>query len=434
MPPVFVTEHGSAADRQDISTTPSRPNIIVIYTDDQSFGEVGFYNTEVLSPNIDRIFAEGMPFPNARVTTSLCTPSRYGLHTGTYASRGVHSRANEDAPKRVHFNMTLAKETQTIGKVLQRAGYRTGFVGKWHLSGPVEHTGAGSQGNAHGAFLQDKHRQDIKLVKEHGGFDYVAEIYMYKPRSLASAHGLPEEFGTHNPEWLTNGALKFIRNEASRSSGQPFFLMIAPTLVHNPQPKISDDPRITPYGFLSDDVPDRSSRRGIWKKVKDHVGDIPESRFLQRRLLGISLLDDGIGKILAELENRDLLSDTLILFMSDNSDVNDSIYDNGVRVPMAAYWPSVIEPGRSAAPIANIDIFSTIAEMAGIGEPDHPVDGISFRGNLIDANAPSARKSLLLELGYARAVGTNDGWTSVTFRIPANVSQIAPAGTTTTQQ
>lgn len=433
LPPIRIPDSAMNRKKSDslsspISKIPQKTNIVLIYTDDQSFSEVGYYNNNVLTPNIDILFRDGIRFPNARVTTSLCTPSRYGLHTGLRASSALVDIPPRNEVKEVAFQMRLTEKSLSLGKVLRDAGYQTGFVGKWHLGRKKKiESGVKSRPLPQQA-LEHQHRQDVDYIKRHGGFDYVAGVYISNPLRVVKSHKLPRDFLMHNAEWVTSGATNFLRQASKGGFDSPFFLLLAPTLVHNPPVKMDSDLRKTPYGILAQAPTVQPTRESVASRVKEHLGSQSHSALDMRRLRSITLLDDGIGVILEELKNQKLMDNTLIIFMSDNSDGKGSIYDDGVRVPTAVYWPGTAAARTSSALISNIDIFPTLVELAYGAAVGIQVHGESFLDILLSGRDAKMLKPVILELGFARSIVTSDGWQYVALRFPKDIAQRAFSG------
>jgi arylsulfatase A-like enzyme len=408
-----------------------RPNVVVIYVDDLDLDELGVLGSkQLMTPNIDKLARDGMMFRQGYVTSSICTPSRFGMLTGNYACRSVPLQIEpssswrnrcfpEGGPGNIHFNAILAPGQKTVANYLQDAGYTTGIVGKWHLGrGPkgykekklwipkdVDPESAEGQAKI-GAF----YKQCTDYVKANYGFDYVDGFYVNNARALPSV-GYPKSCGEHNPEWMTAKAREFI--EANK--GRPFYLYYALTLPHGEGNSLiktleNADPYLTPVGRLNE-LPDSGMppRETIFQRL--------EKAMLPTSSCGMLWVDDAVGALLAKLDECGVADNTVVFFLSDHGNyAKEALYDGGARVPCFVKWPGVIPPGAESEQIvANIDVAPTILEIAGAPQPD-VFDGKSILSILKGNDAP-VRDHLLLEVGYGRAVVSRD-WKYIALRFP----------------
>ncbi len=167
-----------------------KPNIIFIITDDQFYNSFGFLEGEALTPNIDRFAGEGMYFSKAYVASSVFTPSRYTCLSGKYSSMCQSPRfladVSEEGVPKIAWNMDLEAEIPNVAKVLKSNGYRTGFVGKWHVGGisdDFELVPAGSDPSDPeiDGILKAKQQRYCKRIQERYGFDFAGAVYNRNP-------------------------------------------------------------------------------------------------------------------------------------------------------------------------------------------------------------------------------------------------------------
>lgn len=397
------------------------PNIVIIYVDDLNFKDVDVYSESTLTPNMDRLAESGMIFNQGYVTSAMCTPSRYSLLSGKLASRSnqVIRTAKGDTPN-VEFNAKFNKtENWTIATYLKSVGYRTGFIGKWHLG-----TYQKNVFNADDLLTEDV----VSLLKENNdilddfigskGFDYVKSAYA---KNLDHPGYLPKKLHFHNMEYLTSSALDFI-NVADEKS-EPFFMMFSTTLVHGPnqQSSLEQGDYITPIGLnvdWSDDGLVQKSRKSVIERAVDNE----ESGYL-------TWLDDGIGSIIDLLEEKGIEENTVVFFISDNQLIGKwSCYQGGAHVPFFVTWPSVVDPGSSSDRlVANIDVTATILEIVGGGQYLDSINGKSFLSGLKKESERELRDEVLLEACYSRAL-VNGDWKYVTTRFPNELQEQADDG------
>jgi len=411
---LFVVNMASGAtaapDRDD-----RRPNVLLVITDDQRLDSFGFLRGKALTPAIDRLAAEGVYFSRGYVPSSVCTPSRYTCLTGRYASRAQSENfrrcTTPEGQTCVQWNTELRPEDSTLPKVLKRAGYVTGMVGKWHNGGGKTWSGINRDqlrdaDPADSQIAQILTDAQAALHQQIGscGFDYVASA------NLGNFASHPcRALRYHNQEWITQGAINFIEQNKDR----PFFLYMATTLLHGPDPleSLKADPRITHAGLLDEPLRVQPSRRSVLGRAK--------AAGINERLAPATWLDDGIGAVLRKLDQLGLAEDTLVIFLNDHGveQGKGSCYEGGVRTPVIVWWKDRIESGRSDALIQSIDLAPTILEACGIKPPaELHVDGRSLLP-LVAGKTDEVHQSLYFEIGHTRAVCTRR-WKYLAFRIP----------------
>ncbi len=373
---------------------PQKPNVVILYADDLGYGDVGCYGaTRVPTPNIDRLAKEGLRFTDGHTTSATCTPSRYSMLTGEYAwrQRGTGVLPG-DAPLIIKANRT------TMGTVLQRAGYQTGVVGKWHLGLGAEKLDWNSA---------------IKPGPLELGFDYcflmpatgdrVPCVYVENHRVVGLDPKDPlqvsfgeyignEPTGKQNPELLTvhpsHGHDFTIVNGVSRigysSGGQAARWSdedMADTYVQKATAFIEKN-KAGPFFlyFATHDI---------------HVPRLPHKRFAGKSTMGprgdvIVQFDWCVGALLDVLEKNGLTKNTLVILSSDNGPVVDdgykdgakeklgahrpagplrggkySIFEGGTRVPFVVRWPGRVQPGVSDALVCQVDFPASFAALTG---------------------------------------------------------------------
>jgi arylsulfatase A-like enzyme len=401
-----------------------RPNILFIITDDQHDESFGFLEGKALTPRIDRMAREGMYFPRAYVAASVCTPSRYTCMTGQYASRCSTERFRSDFSQegvpQLAWNMGLAEGQHTVSRVLQDEGYRTGFVGKWHVGGGIrDHfrpvpPGSDPEDPGIAWILRENHKGYCRRIMEKYGYDYADAVYMGNPnddRCLVNTG-----CNVHNMEWLTRAAFDFIEED----DGRPFYLYFSTTLLHSPSPRESllGDPRKCGLGLLDEPITDvLTSRASVIQRTKEAgiTGDY---------MTGATWLDDVIGALLDKLEEKGLSENTLVVYFNDNgmeTHAKGTCYEGGINVPVIAYWKGRILPAENDLFIQNIDFVPTFLEFARAEKPeDMIIDGVSLVP-LLEGKVPGDwRTSVYTEIGYTRSVTTAD-WKYIALKIPPSV-------------
>ena len=329
------------------SVQPSRhpealPNILIILVDDLGYGDLE--SPALNTPNLEHMAAEGTRLTSFYATASVCTPSRAGLLTGRYPVRTLMTTpllSTRDAMNllmdvlgRYSYGVTgIPQDEVLLSEVLQRRGYRTGLVGKWHLGAKPGHLPNDRGFDLFSGALWSNDDQPYALYRDR-------ELVVEAP---ADQDGLTLNF--------TRAAQDFIRS----GKDDPFFLVLAHAMPHVPI-------------HASEDFRGRSAA-GLY-------GDAAEE------------LDWSVGQILETLDQLGLASKTLTIFTSDNGpwwQGNPGFargrklltFEGGFRVPFIATWPGVIPPGTSTGEMSmNFDLFPTCLQLAGVPLPqDRIIDG-----------------------------------------------------------
>jgi arylsulfatase A-like enzyme len=428
---LFCQAQGLAESGSDAETI-QRPNVIIIYTDDQEFEQIGCYGGNVYTPYQDKLAKDGVRFTRGYVSSSICQPSRYSCLTGQYPSRCKHPEYKEAYPNGsqtyVGFNTHLYEKTYTLAAIMRRNGYKTGMVGKWHL-GPwyfPEELRRPNESYTKDPWIKTDDQFDpknpavIRKLQEiqqvwsddikRFGFGSAERIYFSVSQSFRN-HAL----NGHNLEWTAEGALSFI----DRNKDREFFLYFAPTLMHDPHPQkslLGGDPKLTPAGYL-DKIPEgMPSREAICQEVEDK-GYGPETAYC-------TWLDEGIGAVMNKLKKEGLYENTIIIFCSDNQlEDKVSLYEGGIRVPMIISWPQGIASGRVCNEIVqNMDFLPTILSACGIEMPkEMRPDGKDLMP-LLRGEKTALHKELFFEIGWTRAICT-ERYKYVALRYPGEIQQ-----------
>jgi len=372
----------------------SKPNIVFVLVDDLRWDEFGAAgHNYIQTPNIDRMVREGMWFKNAFATTPLCSPSRASYLTGKYA----HNHGITDNTDRSELSHRL----QSFPIVLDSLGYATAFIGKWHMGNdntprPGFDFWAGLKGQ--GEAIDPMFNENGTELTKNG---YVTDI-------------------------LTDYSLQFINAHASV---EPFMLYVSHKGLH---PNMHQDatgsiskigeggfiPAERHKGLYDDQVFDRRPNAFITPEDKPalmrKIEGFPEygvetatpEQDIRERAEMLLAIDEGLGRILAELEELGILDQTLVIFASDHGywygehGLNEERrlgYEEGLRIPVLMRYPPMIRMGSTCSEmVLNIDMAPTLIELAG-GEPAAQMDGESIVPYM-EGNAPDTwRNSFLIE-------------------------------------
>lgn len=337
--PVFGSHHAS------------KPNILFIFLDDFGWRDTSYMGSDFFeTPHIDKIAAEGMIFTQAYSASANCAPARASLLSGQYTPRhkvynvGTTPRGKAEHRRLEHIPgvTDLDRSITTWAQVAQDAGYTTGTIGKWHLSDDPHPYGF-----------------DVNIGGSHSGSPPKG---YYPPHP--NAPGLEDApAGEYLTDRLSHEAIKFIDQNAD----QPWLLYLTHFSVHTPI---------------------QAKRELVAQYEAKTPGELHHNVAMATM---IKSTDDGIGLIMAKLEELNIADDTAIIFFSDNggygpaTDMNPlygykgTYYEGGIRVPLAIRWPGKITAGQSSeALVTGVDIYPTLCEIMGTSLPAQTFDGESI--------------------------------------------------------
>jgi arylsulfatase A-like enzyme len=398
-----------------------KPNIILIFTDELQFSDIGAYGGNIPTPEIDALARQGIKFTKAYTTASMCTPSRFSVLTGLYPGR-CHAetflQANPtNQPYNIAWNTWITPELKTLPRMLSENGYVTGISGKWHLSHLPESVrlpDLQSDEDLDDPGVEEKLRIRQKAyekqVKIDAGFDYASSIIWQN----FDNHPI-QSLRFHNFPWITKGAIQFLEDQAT--AAKPFFLYLTPTAIHGPN-HVEDLEKDKTY-TLEGKQADVSQYNIDEQKLKQEIDGIPGN--VSHRYAGISNIDHQLKLIRQKLREIGKEDNTIIIFMSDHNiePGKATSYEKGIHIPMIVYWPGKTHGKQSSALISSIDIFPTLLQMAGVPVNDLKTDGKSFLHILNNPNS-KGRAYVFSENGYTRSI-SNGRYKYIALRYPENL-------------
>jgi len=340
----------------DTRHSPRPPNIVVIFTDDQGYGDVGVYGAKGFeTPNLDRLAGEGVRFTDFYVAQPVCSASRAALLTGCYPNRiGI---AGALWPGTKHG---IGEQEVTLGELCRSRGYATAMYGKWHLGHqpkflPLQHGFDEFVGIPYSNDMWPLHPDIVDLPPDSAARKRgYPELCLFEGNSVVDPKITPADQANFTT-LFTERATGFIRQNRER----PFLLYLAHPMPHVPL-------------FVSDKFKGRS-QQGLY-------GDV------------IMEIDWSVGRILETLREVGVENNTLVIFATDNGPwqsygnhggscgplrgAKGTTWEGGVRVPCIARWPGRIPAGSVVTePAMTIDILPTVARLIGADLPSHPIDG-----------------------------------------------------------
>ncbi len=366
------------------TSSAGEPNILVILADDLGYGDIGVHGgKDIPTPNIDALAASGVRFTNGYVSAPICGPSRAGLMTGRYQTcfGFEHNPRVGDETK-----LGLPAAERTLADILKGAGYATGAVGKWHLGFTAAFLPQARGFDEFFGFLGAQHnfvlREDAKPQFEAA----YSRNMIYRGTDLQKLNG-------YTTDIFTDEAVGFM----DRHPDKPWFLYLAYNAVHAP---------LEAYKKYGDRVP---------ATVTDQA-----RRGYLSLLIG---LDDGVGKIMAQLREKGLDKNTMVFFLGDNGGAGvrpflsynagnnaplrgnkGQILEGGIRVPFFVSWPGKLPAGKTYdEPVISLDIAATAMAAAGKPVPSE-IHGVNLLPFLEGKKSGSPHDTLFWRLGPQKAV------------------------------
>ncbi|RMF92950.1 MAG: aryl-sulfate sulfohydrolase, partial [Planctomycetota bacterium] len=342
----------NTAVRAETAQADKRPNILFVYIDDMGYRDPSYMGSDFFeTPNIDRLAREGMVFTNAYSCAANCAPARACLLSGQYTPRheiynvGTGPRGNAKYRRLLHVPGTdvLDPSITTWAQCIQKAGYTTAIMGKWHLSADPRPYGF-----------------DVNIGGNHSGSPPKG-YYPPHPNAPGLEDAPPGEYLTDR---LSAEAAAFIRENKDR----PWLLYLSHYAVHSP---LQGKKELLPKY--------QAKTPG---KLHDNV----------QYAAMVQAVDDGVGLICRTLDELGLTENTIVIFYSDNggfyqaTDMDPlrgykgTYYEGGIREPFFVKWPGVVKPGTVCdEPIIGVDLYPTLCEMAGATMPENQIrDGVSI--------------------------------------------------------
>lgn len=359
---------GMAEEAVGQSETATRPNVVIVITDDQGYGDLACHGNPIIqTPHMDALHAQSVRLTEFHVDPT-CAPTRSALLTGCYSHR-----------VKVWHTITgrnmLARSATTMADVFRRAGYRTAHFGKWHLGTnypyrPIDRGFETWLGQGDGG---------TGTTTDHWGNDRVNDVYLRGGR-IESIEG-------YAPDVFFEEAISYVRSSARASRRQPFFVYLATYVPHSPWAI----PEIDWVDRYRDKVPLRTAYF----------------------FASISRVDENLGRLRRCLEEEGVAENTLLIFMTDNGssggfrvfnagmrDHKGSHYDGGHRVPCFIHWPAggLDKPRNVDRLTAHFDLLPTLIDLCGIEQPESPRwDGRSLKPLLYDPEAAWKDRALVVE-------------------------------------
>ncbi|MGJ8726404.1 MAG: sulfatase family protein [Roseibacillus sp.] len=343
-------------------------NVVFILSDDHRYDAMSFLGHQFAkTPEMDALAANGAYLKNALVTTSLCSPSRASILTGLYTFRH----------RVIDNNRAIPEGTVYFPQYLQKAGYSTGFIGKWHMGGESDEPQPGWN----------------HWVSFRGQGHY----YPPTPNYTLNVDGKRVKQKGYITSELTDYAIDFLKEQ--KPDEKPFFLYLSHKAVHanfTPEPKYEDSLKDLPFDRPATEAstPDNLNQprwlrdqRNSWHGVDfPYHSELNVERYYKRYCESLRSVDDSVGRVMQQLKEMGIYDDTLVIYMGDNGFMFGEhglidkrvAYETSMRVPMLVHCPALIKGGTVVDEmIANIDVGPTVMAAMGLKEPAH-VDGESF--------------------------------------------------------
>lgn len=363
------------ARAQQTTTGNKRPNVILIYTDDQGTGDMNIFGAkDLFTPNMDRLAKRGVRFTQFYTAAPVCSPSRASLLTGRFPQRaGLSTNASSEKG-----NAGMPASQFTMGELFKSAGYTTAHIGKWHV-GYTPETMPNGQGF------------DYSFGFMGGCIDNYSHFFYWNGPNRHDLWRNGEEIwedGAYFPDLMVKETNKFL--ESRLGADNPFFIYFAINVPHYP---------------LQGE-----------EKWRDFYKDLPSPR--SNYAAFISTMDEKIGMVLHKLDELGMTNNTIVVFQSDHGHSTEirtfggggsagpyrgskfSVFEGGIRIPAIISWPGSLPENEVRNQLAvNVDWFPTLAELCSIPLPARKIDGKSLVPVIRSTKAPDAHEIFFWQSG-----------------------------------
>lgn len=363
-----------------------QPNVVIIMADDLGYTDLGCYQCkDIRTPHIDRLANDGLRFTNAYATGSMCGPSRAGFITGRFQSTFGYY-VNPASP--LDPLQGLPANTVTVAGLMQQQGYVTGGVGKWHM-GTADHQHPNALGYSDWfGFLgggltyypldHPSYNGRYKTLKRPWG---VRDLH----HTLPVLHNLQpvawDQYLTHE---LTDAGVAFIE----KNHAHPFFLFMSYNAPH-----------------LELEAPDETIAKYPQSSMTKVPGVKPQARSIYAAM--VDEMDQGVGHLLASLQQHSLTENTVVWFLSDHGGMKrtsdnrplkgakGSHFEGGLRIPLIVRWPGKVKPGTvSHQPVTTLDLGATSIAMAGGTINKSELHGVDLTSHIADETSDNPHTAL----------------------------------------
>ncbi len=398
----------------------NKPNILLFIADQHRADSLGFWGRmELKTPNLDRLAQDGVAFENALSPCPLCTPARSSIFTSLYPhqARGFmgkdpHGIFDPIGETDMTRNGTSLREPAILTEQLRKAGYFTGYAGKWHLGPDVindwfDETWEYNKENkqAYSRYCQEKGFPDGVAFND---MDVRSKREPFMSIPVTKVSAVPAEHSTD--AFIKDHALDILKN---RPDDQPFFMVCGfegphpPFKIPEPYYSMYDPEKIPePPNFRPNELEPISNRNSYYRKLwLDHGDNWEQWKKSVAVYRGfVTLIDDQVGKLLAYLENEGIRDNTIVIYCADHGEMLGQHglwhkmcpYEESVRVPLIVSGKGIAGGIRSGAGVSLLDIAPTILGLAGLNAPEE-YEGIDLGGILQNQADESAHEYLFSE-------------------------------------
>ena len=404
------------------------PNIVYILADDMGIGDASCYNTDgkIKTIHLDKMAENGIKFTDAHTSSAVCTPTRYGILTGRYNWRSTLKSGVLGG-----FSAPLIDSDRfTVGKLLQGAGYHTGFIGKWHLGWDWAFKQEYENIDNLNTILEVDYTQPIKNGPNQVGFNY--------------AYGFSSSLDIPPYVYIENDRVTALPERMTVNVDDKGFWREGPTGADFEHVKVLSNLTQKAVDFIDDNANKKKPFFLYFPLPAPHTPILPTTEFMGKsntNMYGDFVLqvDDVVGKIVAELERKGVLDNTLLIFTSDNGcspkanfaelakvghDPSDGfrghkadIYEGGHRVPFIVQWPERISGAQTSEQIiCTTDFMATVADILGQKMPENAgEDSFSFLKVLNGSMDTEVRPSIIHHSIEGRFAIRKDNWKLVAW-------------------
>ncbi|MGH2356353.1 MAG: sulfatase-like hydrolase/transferase [Chloroflexota bacterium] len=368
----------------------TRPNVLVLMVDQQradSLGAYGGFGAQVCrTPRLDRLAAEGTRFERAYTSSPLCSPARASLLTGLWPTHHgmIFNSLGRDGDFRQRAR--LPDDMPVMGRLLRDAGYRTAYIGKWHVGkeGDIRRLGFDE-----GPPSTESRAPGVPSPGAYPLVDPVRRRWLRDPTVYSAVTTADGE--AYREIWLARRAQEWLRRHAAERRGEPFLCFLSTPGPHWPcvvpeRYAARYDWRDVPLpGNVRDTLEGKPAAQRVYRDEAGESGTLSDDEWrkcLARYYAFVTLIDDAFGDVLDTLDEIGAARDTIVVYLADHGDIMGAhglfdkgpfMYEETTRIPLIVRWPGRVPAGQVVTPFVHtIDLLPTLLEAAGLPRPRSP--------------------------------------------------------------
>jgi len=391
-----------SCEKKSFSSPSTHPNLLFIFADQHRGQALGFLGEEpVITPELDKLAASGIAFPQAVVNYPLCSPYRAMFLSGNYPHKNkVVGNCNSATTP---HNCQLQESDRCWSDVLKDQGYSLGYIGKWHLESPIKPYVKSYNNSANFAWNEwtpPNRRHGFDYWYAYNTYDQHMNCMYWNTKAKRDGHHKATIWG---PTHEADKAIAYLENKnGERQAGKPFALVVAMNPPHMPYTQFPKK-YLEPYKNISTET--LTARKNI--PAKDTSGGRLARNHTRNYFAMITGVDEQVGRILKSLKKQGLTRNTIVVYTSDHGNclgchnlvAKNNHYEESMRVPFIVSWPAKLKPRRDNLLISSPDIYPTLLDLMGFkNKLPKDLQGVSHAEVFLTGQGPRPSSQLYIHI------------------------------------